>query len=498
MRGGAQRTCRACGGAVPELLRRCGTCGTIVAGQPDAARAAVATPPAAAGGLRGVARAAHAVGLVSLAIAALAWGLGAQDSRYERRPFRCAAAEAVAVETPDSARGRAVREMLARVAELRGLTPKRRIHTRSLRPEVISECMRAAVKDAEQPEDVRWAEAELPVALELVPVDFDMIDELAKLLGDNVAGYYVPGTDGLVVRSDLRGSGPEGTLAHELMHALQDQSFPPAGALWRTIARPGEHDRRAALGMLIEGEAEAVGLEVELRDASALPEEELRKGRMASLGTSRSGRTMPHWLRASLAAPYTHGFAAVQRARKRGGWSAVDALWSCGIESTEQMLHDDKLATKEPPMAVPVPTLAPLGSSFRAVVHDTYGELALRLALAEWTAEEVAADAAAGWGGDTWVVAVRGPRGSRDRITALAWHIRLDGERDAAELAGVLGGFFGTSCRERPDLGPIHWRRGGVDVVLVAGPYERRGRALRSAGSCETAEGWARAILAQR
>ncbi len=71
----------------------------------------------------------------------------------------------------------------------------------------------------------------------------------------------------------------------------------------------------------------------------------------------------------------------------------------------------------------------------------------------------------------------------------------MDTERDAVELGEILERRFGKACRERPELGPIAYRRRGRAVVLAAGPYQRRGTATQGAGTCALAAKWIDELL---
>ncbi len=132
--------------------------------------------------------------------------------------------------------------------------------------------------------------------------------------------------------------------------------------------------------------------------AFAVSEGALRALLADSNKASDVGATTPHVLQASLAAPYADGFAFVQRQRTAGGWSAVDAALRAPPLTTEQLLHADKYASREPPMPVAVPGVGALGPGFRAVLDDVVGEQGLRLMLEEWTTGPVAERGAAGWG----------------------------------------------------------------------------------------------------
>src|SRR5262249_27099141 len=153
-----------------------------------------------------------------------------------------------------------------------------------------------------------------------------------------------------------------------------------------------------------------------------------------------------------------------------------------------------KYASREPPIRVPVPSFGAVGSGFRAATDDAVGEQGLRLMLEEWTGGVIAERAAAGWGGDHYVIARR-DEGGGARTIAVGWRAVMDTERDAAELAAVFEKRFGKKCRERPRLGPLAWRRRGRDLVVAAGPYVRRGNETTAAGSCAAAAKWVEELL---
>jgi hypothetical protein len=145
---------------------------------------------------------------------------------------------------------------------------------------------------------------------------------------------------------------------------------------------------------------------------------------------------------------------------------------------------------------VAVPATDALGAGFRAALDDVMGEQSLRIAVEAWAGRSAAIPAAAGWGGDRYIVARRDV-GAQHEV-ALGWHLIFDTEADADEMAFVLEKRFGKACRERELLGPITWARKGRNVAITGGPFERTaaGAAPKSAGTCKTAVSWAHAILA--
>jgi hypothetical protein len=139
---------------------------------------------------------------------------------------------------------------------------------------------------------------------------------------------------------------------------------------------------------------------------------------------------MPAIMRETLLWPYQQGAVFAQTAYMQGGWPSVDALYDNMPESTEQILHPDKLADREPPKDVQLPdTLAAdLGSGWSVGMEDTFGEFQMGIWLRE-TQAPTPTDAAAGWGGDR-VAVLNGPTDTWAVVLATDW----DSAEEAAEF----------------------------------------------------------------
>ncbi|WP_437688405.1 hypothetical protein [Sorangium sp. So ce176] len=385
-----------------------------------------------------------------------------------------------------------VARVLALVAKARGLPVLRDVRSRVLARGEILERVRAHV-EREIPEGVLDHQREVLAALELIPADYDFTAGMYRLLEGRIAGFYEPDDQTMYLVDDLSESEAEETLAHELVHALQDQSF----SLGKLLDyKAGDSDRLAATHALVEGEAMSAMFDVLVGSAFQVDESMLRKLVAMSTALSSVGDT-PLVLQESLGAPYTDGFEFVQALRRDGGWASVDAVWRALPETTEQLLHPDKLAAREPAVEVAVPTAAALGPGFRVVFDDVMGEQALRIAFAAYAHRDAAIGAAAGWGGDRFAVARRDDaQDPTRREFALAWRLRFDSAGDAAEAGKLIERRFGKACQRRAGLGPIAWTARGSDVAIVAGPYERRGGGEVSAvGTCAGAKAWLAEVM---
>jgi hypothetical protein len=315
-----------------------------------------------------------------------------------------------------------------------------------------------------------------------------------------LAGYYEPKEKTMYLAADLDGPERSATLAHELVHALQDQHYDLNKLL---EYREDESDAQSALHALAEGDATSAMLDQILAakgaKATDLPDELIGVQVRAAEQFSKSADSVPEILRRSMIAPYVDGILFVHWLRRRGGWAEVDKAWRTPPQSTEQLLHPDKYVTREAPVVVPAPT-APDRTWPPSEYTDVMGEQSVRLLFEEWLPRGPAKDAASGWGGDRIVMYRMGSR------VAMGWHLRYDTASGAKVAANALARGVsaqqgmqqpGIHCVERPATGPLLVAQRDRDIAVVAGPYDRDNPVAGSAGTCAQATAWAGRILTQ-
>jgi len=387
-----------------------------------------------------------------------------------------------------------VRAMLVKVSRARGLPALHEVAIKVLNRDQILARIRAHVDD-DVPKDAIVNEGEALAALELVPPQYDFLEGSYKLIQGRIAGFYEPEDQTMYLVDDLDDDEAEETLAHELDHALQDQTYPLAPMMKYA---PSQADRLGAVHALVEGDAMSAMYDVMAGSAFNVSDKLFQSLATASTALLAEGSAAPYVLQASLIAPYADGFSFVQALRTRGGWPAVDSAWRALPDTTEQLLHLEKYVEREPAIPVAVPTMGPLGVGFRAALDDVMGEQSLRITIEAWAGRSVAVPAAAGWGGDRYVVARRDVGATHE--VALGWHLVFDTDKDADEIAAVLEKRFGKACRERADLGPVAWARKGRAVAIGAGPFARSAAGVKptSAGTCSATSAWAKAMVADQ
>jgi hypothetical protein len=438
----------------------------------------------------------------SCALLAAACGSEApQPARPTPQPAPLTTAEPAASGTASAEEGdapaadAAFRGMLNRVSKVRGLSVlspvELRIETRARMEQMIR-----AKAERELPHDVLLHETEALVALGLVSPSYDATEGMFSMIGASISGFYEPADKTMYLAADLSRAERDETLAHELVHALQDQHYDLAQMFKYS---PDTEEISAAGHALAEGDATSAMFDVARRDVMGVKEDDFTEVAFASI--EKLAPDVPAVLRESLISSYTDGYAFVQAMRRRGGFAAVDAAWRARPATTEQLLHLDKYDAKEPMIAVEPAPLAPLAEAksdrrFSQVYTQMLGEQGLRAVLAAWTDRAEATLAAAGWGGDRYVLA-HGEGAAAGEI-ALAWHIVMDAERDAEQVAAVVSAQAHGDCVARPDTGPFAWLRKKREVALVMGPYARSGKKVTSSGSCKEARRWLATILAPK
>jgi hypothetical protein len=383
-----------------------------------------------------------------------------------------------------------IQKELARVAEIRHLPVKHPVKNKVMERSALAAKIKAKVVE-DIPADVIAGEGETLIAFELIPPDYDFLEGNLKMVEGQIAGLYIPEDKTIYVVDDLSDAEADETVAHELVHALQDQSFDIDKDLKFKL---GESDRISAAHAVIEGDATVAMIDAAGTDSLSIDPSTL--ARMMAMGSAMSGGGVPPVLLASLVAPYSDGFAFIQSLRKKGGWDAVNKAYSKLPQTTEQLLHPDKYEAHEPRLVLPEIDPTPLGSGFHSRLADDQGEQGLRIMLAAWSTPNEAAEAAAGWGGDRVLLAES--KAQTKNLLATAFHLRFDAPKLADKMTAILKKKFPVACRERKDLGPFAWKRQGADIVIVGGPYARdvaTGKKVTSAGTCADANRWIEAIL---
>lgn len=297
----------------------------------------------------------------------------------------------------------------ADVIDLRGLNPAGEFSREILTVEELSERVNNEFFAEYTPEEA-VDDARVLALLGLLEPDFDLISLFKELYSEQVLGYYDDDTGEMVIVGSDEFKGPEKlTYAHEYAHALQDENFDfDEGLGFNDDACEEDSERCGAIRALIEGEATLIELQWFLNYATIRDQREIA-AYYADLDFSGYD-DYPAYLQKDFVFPYDQGYTFAETLFTLGGWQALNAAYANPPVTTEQIIHPEKYPD-DTPVPVEFPDLsALLGDGWENLDDNVMGEWYTYLILsrgsqAGFRIDDVqAAEAAAGWGGDRYVV----------------------------------------------------------------------------------------------
>jgi hypothetical protein len=248
--------------------------------------------------------------------------------------------------------------------------------------------------------------------------------------------------------------------AHEYTHALQDQNFDVKNGLnYNEDSCEIDSERCAAIEALLEGDASLSELNWFMNHATSNDRTDI-----FSFYDDLENPVLdssPAFIQKDFLFPYEAGYEFVQYLYDRGGWDAVDQAYADIPVSTEQILHPERYPNDKP-IPVNIPDLsATLGESWVEIDQDVMGEWYTYLILAHGFNENTrlnekdAADAAEGWGGDSYIVFYN----SEDEETVMVLRSFWESSREADEFVDAFTEYandrFGRPTENASDF--ISW-----------------------------------------
>ncbi len=253
------------------------------------------------------------------------------------------------------------RALQKKAEQLRGLTFKKPVPISMVDAKTLKSVLEAQMKK-EYSED-EWPLMEKTLkAFSLVPPKMNLKAVMAGLLEDQVVGLYDPYQKKLFVNDrPVEGSELLGELAgkdfrlgdvyilHEMVHALTDQYF-DLNSL--PINDKDDEDRSSAARCVVEGDATWVMMRYMGQALNLAPEQQNQMGDLVlgmNLGRELLGSSIPAYLQENLLIAYLGGMNLVKAAYERGGFAAVNRLYTHPPESMEQVLHPEKILRGQRP-----------------------------------------------------------------------------------------------------------------------------------------------------
>lgn len=333
----------------------------------------------------------------------------------------------------------------------------------------------------------RYADDKALEAFGLIPKGFPLDAFMLDVMTDQVAGLYDPKAKEFYIANWIAVDDQKPVMAHELTHALEDQSFDIEK--WIKAARPND-DAEMARDSVSEGSAMAAMVDYSLQDdhltVRALPDVSglIQTHAVAEMDKDPKLSKAPGFIRDELLFPYLAGVSFTQQFLKaHTGWSDLKVVFENPPASTQQIMHPDLYLKGVKPVVVSLPGwkgVAP--SDWKLLEENVLGEFGLDEVLKDYLGQARADALSSAWAGDRYAVF----EDQKTRETPLVFRLTLDNGQDAAGFYTQYSEALGQKYKQQTDIfrqpGYLQFDADGASVFL------------RCVGStCLTVEGASRA-----
>jgi hypothetical protein len=286
----------------------------------------------------------------------------------------------------------------------------------------------------------------------LIPRDFDLRPFLIGLLREQIAGYYDPSTKTVNLLDWLDAEQQKPVLAHELTHALQDQSFDLQK--WMkgtekdliTVENPTSDDfdrdeAAEARQAIVEGQATVTLIDYELVPAgmsmAASPQivEAMRETMLAGTPDSVQYQKAPLFLKEALTFPYRYGLGFTGEIIAKRGKAGLNEIFKNPPTTTRQIMEPGTFLSGEKLPAMPVPNLKRLFKDYDTVDVGGFGEFDTAMLVGQLASPVIAQKIYPHWRGG-YYYAVR-PKGKPTTPLGLLYVSRWSSAEKATEFAAI-------------------------------------------------------------
>jgi len=244
-------------------------------------------------------------------------------------------------------------------------------------------------------------------AFGLVSCDFDFAKFLITFYTEQAAGAYDPRRKTMLIADWPTEEMQRLVLAHELTHALQDQSFDLDKFLH---AERQNDDATSARQAVVEGYAMAAMMQqmVGSVDLASVPSLGPLMASMVSkqMGEFPAFTNAPFFFRMQALFPYAQGMGFMQRGLQLGGWKKLNSLFSNPPTTTREIFEPSVYFDEQPLPAISLPRPPALDGvpGLKLLAENTVGELGYYSLLGQLISEDEAKSVAGGWLADRFIL----------------------------------------------------------------------------------------------
>jgi hypothetical protein len=287
----------------------------------------------------------------------------------------------------------------------------------------------------------------------LLPRDFDLGKFLVVLLKEQVAGYYDPKTKTVNLLDWLGVEQQKPVLAHELTHALQDQSFglekymKPGDTdldkkkeiTWPDIANDEISTSRQAV---VEGQAMVVLVDYmlapmgeSLQDSPQVVEA-LKQGMLVGTADAVQFQNAPIYMKEALTFPYRYGIDFIAELLTKGGKEkAFNALFQNPPRTTRQIMEPQTYLSGERLDPMPLPDFREVFKNYDRFDVGAIGEFDVAVLIDQYAGAEISHQMYPHWRGGYYYAAR--PKGDPAAPLALLYVSRWSNSEKASQFAAI-------------------------------------------------------------
>jgi len=302
----------------------------------------------------------------------------------------------------------------------------------------------------------------------LLPRDFDLGKFLVVLLKEQVAGYYDPKTRAVNLLDWLGAEQQKPVLAHELTHALQDQSFnlekymKPADAdlakKKEITAQDIENDEASTTRQaVVEGQAMVVLVDYMLKPMGLSMKDSpqvvqaLKDGMLVGTADAVEFRSAPIYMKEALTFPYRYGIDFIADLLIKGGKDKAFAeLFRNPPRTTRQIMEPQTYLSGERLEPMNVPDFRQVFKNYERFDVGAVGEFDVAVLIDQYAGAQISSKLYPHWRGG-YYYAVR-PKGDPAAPLGLLYASRWSNSEKAANFAAIYAAALGKRYLHARDV----------------------------------------------
>lgn len=364
--------------------------------------------------------------------------------------------------------------MLASLAEITGLRPRKPISRSLISRDEIHALLESRLAEEITPEELRREELFLKM-FGFVEEDFDLKGEIVDVLTEQATAIYDFKTRRLYVADWTPDDMLEFAVVHELAHALADQHF----NLRRFVKQSKSSEADIARAAVMEGQASWLMTEHVLRQSGR----SMIGNRFIAAAAASASRieaskfpvfaASPLFLRESMLFPYTKGLLFQQAVIDKQGQSGFAEIFRNPPLSSQHILDPESYFEGRKPAHPPLPKVK-LPRRFKKIHEGEIGQLDHYILLKQYLGETIAEDLAPQWRGGHYKIL----ENRKTKQAVLFYAVQWERPEDAARYFDL----YKQVCQKK-------WKHAEFDIETgnrAAGRSETGGFRLSLRGATVT------------